>query len=83
MIKTIFEEEYETGFAQGEAKERNLWATDKVETLLRILTKRLGEVSPNVRNKLNSINDRVVLGELTDYALDCQTLDEFEAALNK
>ena len=91
MIKTIFDEKYEAGvaegeiigFEKGEAKERNLWASDKIETLLQILTKRLGEVSPNVRNKLNSINDRAALGELTDIALDCKTFDEFEAAFNK
>ena len=71
----------EEGREEGETKERNLWATDKVNTLLRILTKRLGEVSPNIRDKLYTINDRDVLGELTDYALDCQTLDEFEAAV--
>ena len=73
----------EEGRVEGRVEERNLWATDKVETLLRILTKRLGEVSPNVRSKLNLINDRAVLGELTDYGLDCQTLAEFEAALDK
>jgi len=71
------------GRGEGREEERNLWATDKVETLLRILTKRLGEVSPNVRDNLYTINDRDVLGKLTDFALDCQTLDEFEAALNK
>ena len=69
---------------EEERKEgRNLWATDKVDTLLRILTKRLGNVPQTIGDKLHTINDIDALGELTDYALDCQTLDEFEAVLNK
>ena len=71
------------GREEGREEERNLWATDKVETLLRILTKRLGNVPPTVSNKLQDIHDLDVLGQLTDIALDCQTLAEFEAALNK
>jgi len=81
MIKTIFDEKYDAGVAVGIEKERNNWTTDKVETLLRILTKRLGEVPSTVQNKLRSIHDLDVLGQLTDFALDCQSLDEFEEAL--
>jgi len=69
--------------AIGREDGRNLWATDKVDTLLRILTKRLGNVPQTIGDKLHTINDIDALGELTDYALDCQTLDEFEAVLNK
>jgi len=87
MIKTIFDEKYEAGVAigieKGIEKERNAWTTDKFETLLRILTKRFGDVPPTIREKLHTIQDLDVLGQLTDVALDCQSLDEFEKALNK
>jgi len=71
------------GVTIGEAKERNLWATDKIETLIRYLTKNFGEVTPNVREKLYAIHDLDVLGQLTEAAWDCESLDEFESALRK
>ena len=71
------------GFTEGEAKERNLWAADKIETLLLILTNRLGDVPQSVGDKLHTINDLDVLGHLTNVAWKCQTLDEFMAALEK
>jgi predicted transposase YdaD len=73
----------EEGVAIGIEKERNAWCADKVETLLRILTKRLGEVPPTTQDKLHAIHDLDVLGQLTDVALDCQSLEEFEQALNR
>ena len=71
------------GFTEGATKERNLWATDKVETLLLILTNRLGDVPPTVSDKLLAIHNLDVLGELTRFALNCQSLAEFESALRK
>ena len=68
---------------EGRDEERNVWATDKIENVLRILTKRFDAVPSTVHNKLHAIHDLDVLRQLTDVALDCQTLDEFEAALNK
>ena len=52
-----------------------------IETLLRILTKRHGNVPSVLHDKLHTIHDFDVLGQLTDVAVDCQSLDEFEAAL--
>jgi hypothetical protein len=95
MIKTIFDEKYEAGvaegfekgevigFEKGEAKERDLWATDKIETLLQILTNRLSDVPPTIGDKLHTINDIDVLSLLTKVALNCRSLAEFEQALNK
>jgi hypothetical protein len=54
-----------------------------IEILLRILTKRLGDVPPAIQVKLHVIHDLDALGQLTDVALDCQTFEEFEQALNK
>ena len=69
------------GFEKGIEKERSVWTTDKIETLLRILTKRLGDVPSTLCDKLHTIHDLDVLGQLTDVALDCQSLTEFETAL--
>ena len=75
--------------AIGRTEERNLWLNernellnDKVENLLRILTRNFGEIPPTTRDRLHAIHDFNVLRQLTDIAWDCQALDEFEAALN-
>ena len=69
----------EEGEAIGEAR-----GIEKgIETLLRILIKRLGEVPSTVHDMLYAIPDLDSLGQLTDVALDCRSLDEFEQALNK
>jgi hypothetical protein len=75
MIKTIFDEKYDAGVAVGIEK--------GIETLQRILTKRLGEVPFEIQDQLHKINEFDELGQLTDVALDCQSFDEFEQALNK
>ena len=72
MIKTIFDEKYEAGVAIGEAK-----------AIIKILTRNFGDVPPTVRDKLHTIHDPDVLGQLTDIALDCETFAEFEQVLNK
>ena len=61
----------------------NAWATDKIENVLQILTRRIGDIPPTVRDKLHAIHDIDVLGQLTETAWDCQSLAEFEAALSK
>ena len=82
-IEAAHEKGRDEGVTIGEAKERNLWATDKVENLLRILTNRLGDVPQTVSDKLHTIHDFDVLGQLTEAAWDCQSLTEFESALKK
>ena len=82
-ISPCLEELMAIGFEKGIEKERNAWVADKIETLLRILTKNFGNVSPSLREKLNIIHDIDVLGQLTDYALDCDSLDEFMKVLEK
>jgi predicted transposase/invertase (TIGR01784 family) len=71
------------GEAIGEARGIEKGIEKGIETLLRILTKRLGDVPHDLHEKLQTIHDLDVLGELTDVALDCQTLDEFEESLNR
>ena len=73
---------FEKGIEKGIEIERNAWATDKVETLSRILARNFGDVPPTVQDKLHAIHDLDVLGQLTDVALDCQSFDQFEQALS-
>ena len=75
-LEAAKEEGEAIGEARGIEKER-------FESLLRILTKRLGDVPPTIHEKLHAIHNLEVLGQLTDVALDCQTLDEFEKTLSK
>jgi len=62
------------GIEKGVEKER-------IESLLRILTKRFGQVTQATIDKLCNINNLDRLAQLTDLSLDCGTLDEFEANL--
>jgi len=87
-ISPLYQELLAEGVVIGREEERvtlvNAWTTDKVETLLRILVKKFGEVPPAIHDKLCSIHDLEVLGQLTEFvALDCQSFAEFEVALNK
>ncbi len=63
------------GIEKGIEKER-------IETLLRILTKRFGDVPQAVIEKVHNINDLDCLGQLTDISLDCSTIEEFGTALS-
>ena len=49
--------------------------------IIRILTRRFRTVSKPVKDKVSSIMDIDRLDELTDHALDCQSLDEFAKVL--
>jgi len=73
-LEAAKEEGREEGKAEGKVE-------DRTEILLRILTKRFGDVPSALHEKLCAIHNLDVLGQLTDVALDCQSLDEFEEAL--
>ena len=70
MIKTIFEEREEIGEARG-----------KAATVVKILAKNFGQVPKRLSDQVLQIGDAVVLDSLTELALDCQSLDDFAAAL--
>jgi hypothetical protein len=72
LIDQLYAEGKTEGVAEGEAK-----------SIIRILTKRHGDVPLTNREKLHAIHDLDMLGQLTDVALDCQSFAEFEEALNK
>ena len=81
--RKLWKLEYYSGLEAAVEEERNLWAADKVETLLRILSNRIGDVPETVCDKLHTIYDFDVLGKLTDVAWGCQTIDEFVKVLEK
>ena len=62
---------------------RELLPEGEANSIIRILTKRISDVPPSIQEKLRSIHDFDVLGQLTDFALDCDTLDEFVKVLEK
>ncbi|MCL2119476.1 MAG: DUF4351 domain-containing protein, partial [Planctomycetaceae bacterium] len=72
LYQELFTEGKIEGMAEGEAN-----------SIIRILTRKFGEVPPTMQDRLYAIHDLDVLGQLTDVALDCQSLDEFEEALGK
>ena len=80
-ISPLCQEWMAEGFIQGEAVGIEKGIEKGIETLLRILTKRLGDMPSTVRDKLRAIHDLDALSQLTDIALDCQSIAEFEAAL--
>ena len=72
----------EEGKAEGEAKGKTEGkAEGEAKGIIRTLTKRFESVPAEFEEKLRAITDLVRLDELADFAFDCSTLDEFEAAL--
>ena len=74
-LATDIEAAHEKGRDEGREK--------LIETLLLILSNRIGDIPSTVGNKLHTIHDLDVLGELIRVALNCQSFPEFEAVLNK
>ena len=81
--RKLWKLEYYSGLEAAVEEEREKGRERMIETLLLILSNRLGDVPPTVNNKLHAIHDIEALGKLTRLALDCQSLAEFEAALSK
>ena len=65
----------ESFVAEGEAKGR-------AGSIIRILTRRFRTIPKPTKEKITSIVNIDRLDQLTDQALDCQSLDEFAKALN-
>jgi len=78
--RKLWKLEYYSGLeaAKDEGREE-----ERIENLLQILTRRLGDVPQTVGDKLHTINDLDALGQWTDVAWKCQTIDEFVKALEK
>ena len=74
MIKTIFDEKYEAGVAEGRAE-------GEANAIIRTLTKRFKSVPNELQAKLLAMINLEQLDKLANFAFDCQTLAEFEQAL--
>ncbi|MDR1383303.1 MAG: DUF4351 domain-containing protein [Planctomycetaceae bacterium] len=54
---------------------------EKIETILRLLTRRFGQCSGTIEVQLSEITDLERLNQLWDVAYDCRNLEEFSDAL--
>ena len=72
MSLTLADQLFAEGEVIGEAK-----------SIIRTLTKRFQIVPPETTEKVLGLTDLVEIERLADFAYDCQTLDEFEIALNR
>ena len=77
-LEAAKEEGREEGVAEGEAKGK---AKERAEGIIRTLTKRIGQPPKELEGKLFALTDLERLDKLADFAFDCSSLDEFEAAL--
>ena len=81
-IREALREGKAEGLAEGEARGKAEGeAKGKAETVLMILTHRLGTIPKPLEAKLYSITDLEKLGNLVDFALDTSSLAEFEAEI--
>ena len=67
---------YVLGEAEGEAR-------GEAKSIIRTLTRRFQIVSPTITEKVFELTDLADVERLADFAFGCQSLDEFEDALNK
>ena len=72
MSLTLADQLFAEGEAIGEAK-----------SIIRTLTKRFQTVPPATTEKVLGLTDLGEIEHLADFAYDCQTLHEFEVALNR
>ena len=74
MIKSIFDEKYDTGFADGRVEQRK-------DTLLKILRKKFSKVPRDVENTIRKMTDPVSLDSWAEHAAICQSMNEFAEAI--
>jgi hypothetical protein len=74
MIKSIFDEKYDAGVVEGEAR-------GKAETVLTVLRARFRRVPKEVEKTIRQMTDPIALDSWAAYAATCQSLDEFATAL--
>jgi len=83
MITTIFEERERKAVAEAEAKNAPKWRAEaKAELLLTFLRKKFHKVPKRIENTVLSMTDPTALESLAAHLVDCQSLKEFEEALN-
>jgi hypothetical protein len=53
----------------------------KAESIILILTKRFGSPSQKIKDRVLAITDLEQIDKLADFAFDCNSVEEFVAAL--
>ena len=74
MSTTVWDQLIEEGEAKGEAR-------GKTESIILILTKRFSPPSQEIKDRLLALTDLEQIDKLADFAFDCNSVEEFEAAL--
>jgi hypothetical protein len=79
---STLEEHYIQGKIEGEKKgEENGKIKARAQDVLKILTKRFKHVPESISQSVNSYTDLIALDSLFEWALDCETLEEFKREL--
>ena len=83
LLADMYEEQgIALGEARGEARGIALGeARGKAESILSLLRRRFGHMPKSVENAINRMQDIPVLDSYFEQAIDCQSMEEFEAAL--
>jgi hypothetical protein len=76
MIKTIFDEKYDTGFSEGQVDKGR-------EMLLKILRSKFNKIPKDVEKTISKMNDPVSLDSWAEHALACQSMAEFAQAVRR
>ena len=76
FINQGIEKGMEKGIAEGEI-------IREMKTILRILTRRFHAVPKSLEVRILAISDLKRLEKLTDFAFDCESLDEFTESVEK
>ncbi len=77
-MPTVYEQIKAEGIAEGEARGE---ARGEAKTVVKILTTRFRRVPKTISDRIQAIGDSVVLDSLTELAVTCEALEEFEKAL--
>ena len=64
-----------------EAATAEVTAKAKAESTLKILRSRFKNVPDEITRAVNAMNDPIALESLEDFALDCESLDDFAKSL--
>ncbi|MCL2304273.1 MAG: hypothetical protein FWC43_02905 [Planctomycetaceae bacterium] len=82
VIKSIFDEKYDIGYSEGKADGySNGKAEGKIETLLKILRVRFRRVPRDVETVIRKMTDPIALDSWAEYALTCQSINEFAQSI--
>ena len=77
----VLEEVTATLMEETRGKVANATARAKAESTLKILRLRFRNVPDEITRAINAMNDPIALASLEDFALDCESLDDFTKSL--